>query len=513
MSPKLACIAAVTLTLGGVMVAFSYHAYPLPGMDSSVFVPVAVNVAAGRGLVNDVHHFLYPAPLFPTFLGAMMQEATPQGAFKVLGYLGALNVALSALLFYRGARLFSRSLTWPTTALVCLAVVSISTCFSYHICRPELLVFTIVLLLCLLNVSWPARWPRPYLWTLDAVGIGLMAFTQPNAALIFTVFLASWSAATLERRELALFFTTLAAVFTLALLILTPTMGPFLPDFASQVLAVADYVFFSNPRLKPDPGAVLDYYVGAKYGSLVLMLGPLLLLSVVIGTALYKRHPFTIKNKIAFALLASTLLFLMYATAFVYPNRIYNAAILLPPALLCIVVAMSLKSTHPHYLKYLVTLASILILVSPLNLYRNIVLFPYFVGQGVPLDEVRAFTRSIPAGEEEVLASKSLWAANDKYGALRVDHDLLEGMLRLREGGRGTGTPEGPTPTWLLLQQRDTGRTEPWARIQGFSLRHDTFIREQPRLFGVKLANTWPGYSFALYVRDPGEGEANRVAP
>lgn len=512
MAPKLVCIVATATVFGGLHIVFAYHGYPVPGMDSSVFIPLAINVAAGKGMINDVHPFLYPAPLFPMFLGAVMQEATPQGAFRVLGVLGAVNVMLSALLFYKVFKLASELITWRGTLVVCVFIAGMSACFSYHFCRPELLAFTFIIAICLLNISWPVRWSSLYVWILNGLGLGLVAATQPNAALLVGLVLVMWSAVKLEKETLPLCALVLLGTLSISVYAFVLVSPYSIETFLNRTVDVSEYLFVNNFKIVPDYSLVADYYVWGRYSPHIPALGFTILLAIGAVAMLWRAGAIQIKNPWLFAGSALLLVSAAYMTAVVYPNRNYNVLSLLPVALSVVAFAISRQFSNKVRFNSFTVVAVALVAVMPVNMIRNSMLLPHYAQRGISLEEVRAFASSIQSRGGEMLVSKSLWVVTEDYRNVRVNHDLLQEIIgrEANEEMRVSGDPGAPT--WLLIQQKDSGRSAPWAQIEGYVLVQHAFISEKPRLLGVKLANTWPGYSSALYARKF-EGEAVLADP
>jgi len=109
---------------------------------------------------------------------------------------------------------------------------------------------------------------------------------------------------------------------------------------------------------------------------------------------------------------------------------------------------------------------------------------------GMQLADARANFEAIQRGEHALVGiSGHILFLTENYDMLRLVRDDL---------------PRYPTNgldvEWLALGQSGSGRLEP-AHFDGFELIQDHFRRQPPRLFGLKLGNTTPGYAFALYRR------------
>jgi hypothetical protein len=119
---------------------------------------------------------------------------------------------------------------------------------------------------------------------------------------------------------------------------------------------------------------------------------------------------------------------------------------------------------------------------------RFLVLFGFFLAQGTPLAEAGdAFRRHLPASGR-VGVTPSLWAVSEEYDRMTA--------FPLAEGAAGLDADV------LLVQQNYSGLLAP-PELAGFRLVEDRFIPHPCRFLGVKVANTVPGYAYAVYRRTP----------
>ncbi|HSG40946.1 MAG TPA: hypothetical protein VLE27_15005, partial [Thermoanaerobaculia bacterium] len=102
---------------------------------------------------------------------------------------------------------------------------------------------------------------------------------------------------------------------------------------------------------------------------------------------------------------------------------------------------------------------------------------------GTPLEEARAAFRRIPPGVQ-VAVTPSLWVISEEYERMTV-FPLAEGP----PAGAGA----------VIVQQGYTGWTSPPA-LPGYRLAEDRFVPRPGLLLGVRIANTVPGYGYALYL-------------
>jgi hypothetical protein len=120
--------------------------------------------------------------------------------------------------------------------------------------------------------------------------------------------------------------------------------------------------------------------------------------------------------------------------------------------------------------------------LTGLGYLRNLVLFGLFLTQGVPLAEARAAVRRLPP-RAPLAVTPSLWVVSEDYDRMTV--------FPLAEGPRpGAGA--------VMIQQSYTGLTSPPA-IPGYHLVEDRFLPRPGTLLGLRVANTTPGYGYAVY--------------
>lgn len=464
--------------------AFGEHVYPVPASDSHAFVPPALSMEAGKGLRNPIadltrnvdatgqaRYLQYP-PLFPLTLSALMGASAPRAAGRALALLGVLNLILTALLF-RWAVAPRAGSPWSAALAVSASLLGIATLLlGQQSGRPEVLAtFWVLLAAHAVRLLGPAR-----AWPLCGVLLGLLGATHPVGGLFLGLLLAILHAA-VERPGAAL--ATLARIAGLGAL----STATFLGILALGPYGIAETLagIYRHGRLVVGESSerLATYWVthpGATFYAL-----PFLLLAVL---ALLRARSWRPAGAWPLAAAAGALLAAaVWRLSLSAPEHSYNLQLFAP-----LVFAGNLRLAAGTEKRFPGVLVVLFHGLAAAGFLRALVLFGFFLTQGVSLDDARRdFARHAGATGGLISVTPSLWVLTEDYDRLRV---APLGLPAERIAG-----------DLFVVQQNYSGRQEP-PDIAGFRLVEDRFVRRPCRLFGLPVARTMPGYAFAVYRRE-----------
>ena len=119
-----------------------------------------------------------------------------------------------------------------------------------------------------------------------------------------------------------------------------------------------------------------------------------------------------------------------------------------------------------------------------LCLVRDMALFVDYRTEGVSFaDAQKDFRHLVRSTDQIISVSESLWVLADEFERIRIV-----------ERGSASGD-------LMVLQQTQRGSLSPPV-IPGYRLLSQHFISHPPRWFGLPIARTMPGYSFAVFARE-----------
>ena len=119
-----------------------------------------------------------------------------------------------------------------------------------------------------------------------------------------------------------------------------------------------------------------------------------------------------------------------------------------------------------------------------LRLVRDMALLVNYRTEGVSFaDAQRDFRNLVRSTDQVISVSESLWVLADEFERIRIV-----------ERGSASGD-------LMVLQQTQRGSLSPPV-IPGYRLLSQHFISHPPRWFGLPIARTMPGYSFAVFARE-----------
>ncbi|HSU82981.1 MAG TPA: hypothetical protein VLR69_11215 [Thermoanaerobaculia bacterium] len=458
---------------------FGASVFPIPTGDSHAFVPPALLLKAGGGLRNPIsdltrqldptgqaRYLQYP-PLFPWIVAGLMARPTPSAAFLAIAGLNAVNVILCALLLVRAARFRP----WWATAAALLGIATLLA--GEQTGRPEVLATLWVLLAVHVHLALPPERS----WLPVGVILGLLGATHPVGALLLGLLAVMAHAARLSTRSaLGMSAGTLAvslAVFA-GLLAASPYgLRETLEGLRRHGGAVA---------ARSSQGTLIPYWITNPGGTLYA-LPYLLLIALLAWRAARRELPVRSPALLAAALLP--LLAVAWRTGVQIPELSYNVLLFAPA-----VFAANLRLAGGEAGGWPGRGTALAHGLTGLGYLRQLVLFGLFLTQGVPLTEARGAFQRLPA-EARVAVTPSLWVVAEDYQRMTV--------FPLAEGPRAGQDA-------VMVQQSYTGLTSP-PDLPGYRLTENRFLPLPGRLLGIKVANTVPGYGYAIYHPDP---EASR---
>jgi hypothetical protein len=485
------------IALGAYHILASAVMYPVPGGDSAVFMPPAINLKAGRGLTNslwEVHPdpsgkrpYLGHTPLFPMVVSACMRKAETRNAFVVLAIFNALSLTL-----YAGI-LCTAQFAGKLITSVAGFVVLLSSLFALAFLiftdsggRPEAL-STLTLSLAIVTISWL---PQKCWSVCLGIAIGVAAATHPTHGIFIAclVTLAFLLTAPLPR---AIGRMMLAAAVALSLFWMLLRLSPY--PVGETLHAVSEHATLANG---PDYwfSELLTYYLNLAPWSGVYLLGLCLVFVWWVVDFWRSAGDWAMRSARLVALLLTAFVFYFFSIR--RPNASYYL-LMLAPALAAGALYLFDVDGRGHGRRLaalpLWILAAFFSLFS-LFLARDIALFLDYESEGVSFAVAqREFGELLRSTSQEISVSESLWVLADEFERIRfLDYGTVSGDL-------------------MVLQQTRRGSLSPPV-IPGYRLLSQHFISHPPKWFGLPIARTIPGYSFAVFAREVSIGK-NRPPP
>lgn len=480
----------VCLAITALFFVFARNAYPVPGGDSEFFLVPALQFSNEGVLTNPLFsdeqgidsidpsgmkRFLIYPPLFPLILNHGMAGASPTDIFITIAILNILTLWLCAWAFYRAAKK-DGELNWPKVFAVILGLLALASGLVGGSGRPEILgsLWSILGILAYFYAG------RKYDWSLYGILLGLMLATHLVGGIIALLILGAVFATRYNPKE---FFGRIFGALALGILalFLTIRLGPFgvwetLLGTVKNALAVsAGYAaqlseWFTLSKF-------VQYYLLSPVTPFYAFVVILLLAS---GWFFYKKYRSQISSPRLFALCAAGLL-IMLASMIYSIGHIFYLLIFAPIVFLGFLRYFFETGNFSKMAVFV-----ILALVSTAFL-RTVVLYPYFLKQEPNFFQIReVFGKMIQENKNNNLkfgVTGSFWSLSEDYGRMYV-----------------YPWPEKPkeNTAFIFFQQKYSGLLIP-PEIDGCGLLENKFSPETPKLFGIKLGNTAPGYNYAVY--------------
>ncbi|MDP2704172.1 MAG: hypothetical protein Q8P01_03030 [bacterium] len=478
------CLIVIALFL-----VFAYSVYPVPGGDSIFYLAPAVQFAARGTLISPFYsewlmdkivdpsgmkRFLYYPPLFPLAVSALMPQATPQGALIAIALINIAVIALSILLFYKVATR-KESLDWKKVFLIVIALLALASSLT-ETGRPETLARLWVALGAL--VYFYAH--KKYDWVFYGILLGLMFATHPAGGIFSIFILGMVFGATLKLKDV---FLKGSATFFLGFLVFLGViiLGPFgISETIGGIfrhIITLNHIIAQLPQKFFTPSNMFKYFIAfptAPFYAFVMLLVP------VAGIFFYRKYRKCLVSTWLVLVCAAMLVYL-FGKAISLGHAFYTT--LFAPLIFSIFIYLFLESG-----RFWKSVTITVLLLVATGFLRTTLLFPFFLKQGVTLEEARAhFARlTRPYEGKNVLfgVTGGLWTLTENYEKVYSYNTW----------------PDKPKERTALVffQQRYSGMLTP-PPVDGCALTYDSFSKSVPKIFGVKLGNTMPGYGYAVY--------------
>jgi hypothetical protein len=242
-------------------------------------------------------------------------------------------------------------------------------------------------------------------------------------------------------------------------------------------------------------GVVASYLVRPE----VPAFGLFLFLSVFSGLSELSRRWNDVTSKPLVLLGTALLVAWVWHFALASPGKLYNLVPLVPLAscvlLLCacrVRVARSVSRLHYSTLwaRFLLMGAISVPLIPSLALVRVAVLFGLFLKSGMSFEDSRASLSRLRSENAGIIAvSSSLWLQFDDLSCIRL-------VPNEADWTRDPGTMQ--RYRIIVLQQYKSSRTTPEI-LSRYRIVENSFVERPVSIFGLRIANSFPGYQFAVY--------------
>ncbi len=464
----------------------AYHIFataamsPVPGGDAVVFMPAAINLKAGHGLSNFLwtgrYRFVEHPPLFQMVVSACMWKSDTRTAFIVLALINTLTLTLYAAIL--GTAKFAQRLIASVAGFIVLVASLFAIAFLIFTAsgRPETL-STLFLTLAIATVTWlPRKW-----WPVCmGIAIGVAAAIHPThgvfiACLVVIAFLLTAPVMQAIRKMM------LAAAIALPLFWILLSLGPYpVEEVLRTLLWHASLATGPDYRLS----TLALYYLKLAPWSGVYLVG-LSLVLVWCGIHIWggTNDRVTRWARLAALLLAA---FVFWFFSIRRPNASYYLIMLAPALAAGALYLFAIRDgTDDRRLARppLLILATFFCVFS-LCLARDIALFVNYRSDSVSFAEARRdFDRLVRSTDQVISVSESLWVLADEFERISIVE-------------RGTASGD-----LMVLQQTQRGSLSPPV-IPGYRLVSQNFVSHPPTWFGLPIARTTPGYSFAVFARE-----------
>lgn len=495
--PRIVHWSVVGLTIA-VLAVFACFQFPAPRGDEQSYIPPVINLARGKGLTNEYWWFsrqhdptemrlVYHGFFYQFLLGQILPRHSPNIALlTVIPIITILLAILSSSLFVIAAtRLGTVSFGWKQCVGCVLALWAQLSLILAFGARPELGAALVTVIVALFVCYFR---DKPVVADIAlGLGAGIAAAMSPlsggQAALIIAMYCA----------------------FRFAFLTACKHLG--ISGIVAMVSFFCIFRFFYPYPLADWMRGVQAHSAIATGGSQPaywiseLLLSPLqpgigvVLLIVVLNIISLTRTEWSLVGALpAWMILIVVFVGSTYYYCLASPFRVYNILSWITIALGLILY--NLASHRPSTWLSLASLSALAVL--SLGFFRLIPLFVVFLGQGVRVADAQNRLKELELKERETVGCWGciLYLFDDLH-ALRAIEPRIQDSQEL-----------GPEIDVLIIPQASSGRLSP-PLFDGFDMIANHFLPDPPRLWGIRLGNSIPGFAFAAYRKRQRAIDAN----
>ena len=486
---KLAVIMIVCVFISAFFLLSAHYVYPAAGGDSLFFTQPAVNFASGQGLriplfveewgidqiidTTGQRRFLHYPPLYPMLLGYLTRFPSPQGVFTVIALINAAIVALSSFIFYKAAT-YGKSLNWFAVFLISLSLFGIATSVDESGGRPEILARLFFTLGLASVLFFKPKWQ----WLILGTLLGLLGATHPVGSLMAAVLVVVFFSAKHKYKK-AILYSVGSSLIALLVFVAVIFIGPYsLTDTLGAMMRMGSFLnhyIGANEALNPK-----IFFTNYVIDSSVPFLFFVVLMFFAAAIATYRKKKALIASPILFLLSSLAFSAIIFWLMFYIGGHQFYVAIFSPLLYGAIIYYATRKGV------FMKILTVFIVLLSTLGIARDIILFPFFLERGLPLEKARAeFNEAqLKYGERTYFGvTSAFWTLSENYKQMYTYYNW----------------PEAPKKNTNVIfwQQAYSGRRTPPV-IDGCKIIKDTF-NAPPKIFGLKFGNSLLDYAYAEY--------------
>lgn len=469
---------------------FSLNAFPLLGCDSGSYLPPAINFSNSKGLINEYDLttftinefnnsnnplFNYYPPLHALTLSFLMIKGSTQNLLFVLALLSSLILILTALSLYKISTRQDKNISSQTVLVICISLLSLSSSLVTRIeGRPEILasIYLIGGILCIITLHEVLN-----LFILGIL-VGLMGATHPFGLIISSLAITAFYSFKYNYKKLLINIFLLHVIAFISFLI-AMSLSPYNIFETIKGLTL-------NLKFYPFVITKFNFWQYFLFDIKFPFYGLVFLISLSLSLYFYYKNHNKVASPKVF-LISLILIFIAYwYIVYRTPNRIYYLFMLMPLMYIPITYYFAVYKNKGLKIK---VISIIFLLLTTIGFFRFSLLFPICLRHGMSIDKARTLLNELDGLKENknskiVIYGTDLWI-------------LFEDYSKIVQYGRADTNPE--KNNLLLYQQNYSGLKKPPLKIDNYKLIRDYFVRHEPKIFMLWIANTTPGYAFAVY--------------
>jgi hypothetical protein len=477
----------IVLLLAWLHPFWAWQGFPLSEVDTLWFLPPAICYKLHHLFLNSLHpqafgydltgHHIfafYPTG-FPWLMSQLLVEPTGRGAITSLAILNSLILLLSAFFldYYIIQKLESKRIHHYLIGILGMFCLGTYTS-SYGLGRPDFLATFLILII--FWITFFSNFPLRVQLILNGLLLGSLAFIHPISAFMTSSLLGIFFS---YRHSFKTVLCIMTAICTLGVAIL---LGWFsINPVPIEILILGIKKHSCSTLVNGTTSSFVKYFIIHSYAT---GFGFLFFATVLYLMFLFRKKFTNIISPIGVLFFGLLYAFLAYWFVGKALDRAYNLWVFTPFYIGILVHALFSENIKKSICYVLLGI----LLIGSFGFLHKVLLFPFYIKYGQNYahfrQEISPWLNDHPG---TVAVSKSLWVATEDYERTKSfgieSSDLADFGLH---------------PDYIFLQQRYT-ELESAPEIEGYQIIQNHFCNKKPRLFGIKLSDSMPGFFYAIY--------------
>ena len=480
---------SLTLFICILLIIYAINIYPIPGVDSIVFIPTAILYSQGHGFINPWYYvtyytdptysglFNYYVPLFPMVLG-FLSKIKPD--IKTVFFICSIFSITNLLLFYYKIQSITKNINSRVVKIILLlSIPYLSTYLLPTVGRPETFTSLFSFIIYLLY----SKKDKINIYLYNIVLCILFSFLLSSQIMSFffsfSIFI-TYELLNTKKIAKCIWVNSIRLIVILGLTCFIISCSPI--GLSGTITGIKLHIDYINTRHDNSTNLLLYYWLFAplNVGFLLLFIPCIFFYIIEIKQKIIKLD---ITKKILILLLQIVLIYGIFKFILYAAPTIYNATQFILP-LCCYLIYNIINYKVKSIKTAFTTLIFIAYISGTFLMIRGFILFIDTIYDGKSFENAKSIVNKIINKNNNVYFSQNLWYLNDSLGRNKLIY-----IDNLKKDD--------------LLIYAQVYRDIPSEFFQKCDIYYDWRTKEKKDFLGIPIRKHPQGFSFIVFkVKD-----------